>query len=129
MADKSYPMTAEGKKKLEDELEELKTKKRPEVIDRIKVARGVGDLSENSEYEAAKDEQSTLENRIVTIQTMLRYAEIIDSKAVAKNEVSLGKKVTFEEDGDEETYEIVGAAEADAFNGKISNESPIAQGL
>lgn len=129
MADKSYPMTAEGKKKLEDELEELKTKKRPEVIDRIKVAHGFGDLSENSEYEAAKDEQSTLENRIVTIQTMLRYAEIIDSKAVAKNEVSLGKKVTFEEDGDEETYEIVGAAEADAFNGKISNESPIAQGL
>ncbi|MEO2818565.1 GreA/GreB family elongation factor, partial [Lacticaseibacillus rhamnosus] len=69
------------------------------------------------------------ENRIVTIQTMLRYAEIIDAKAVAKNEVSIGKKVTFEEDGDEETYEIVGAAEADAFNGKISNESPIAQGL
>ena len=99
MADKSYPMTAEGKKKLENELEELKTKKRPEVIERIKVARGFGDLSENSEYEAAKDEQSTLENRIVTIQTMLRYAEIID------------------------------AAEADAFNGKISNESPIAQGL
>ena len=118
MADKSYPMTAEGKKKLENELEELKTKKRPEVIERIKVARGFGDLSENSEYEAAKDEQSTLENRIVTIQTMLRYAEIIDAKAVA-----------FEEDGDEETYEIVGAAEADAFNGKISNESPIAQGL
>ena len=101
----------------------------PEVIERIKVARGFGDLSENSEYEAAKDEQSTLENRIVTIQTMLRYAEIIDAKAVAKNEVSIGKKVTFEEDGDEETYEIVGAAEADAFNGKISNESPIAQGL
>ena len=129
MADKSYPMTAEGKKKLEKELEELKTKKRPGVIERIKVARGFGDLSENSEYEAAKDEQSTLENRIVTIQTMLRYAEIIDAKAVAKNEVSIGKKVTFEEDGDEETYEIVGAAEADAFNGKISNESPIAQGL
>lgn len=99
------------------------------MIERIKVARGFGDLSENSEYEAAKDEQSTLENRIVTIQTMLRYAEIIDAKAVAKNEVSIGKKVTFEEDGDEETYEIVGAAEADAFNGKISNESPIAQGL
>ncbi len=92
MADKSYPMTAEGKKKLENELEELKTKKRPEVIERIKVARGFGDLSENSEYEAAKDEQSTLENRIVTIQTMLRYAEIIDAKAVAKNEVSIGKK-------------------------------------
>ena len=129
MVEKVYPMTLEGKEKLEQELEELKTVKRGEIIERIKVARSFGDLSENSEYEAAKDEQSTLENRIVTIQTMLRYAEIIDAKAVAKNEVSIGKKVTFEEDGDEETYEIVGAAEADAFNGKISNESPIAQGL
>lgn len=92
MADKSYPMTAEGKKKLENELEELKTKKRPEVIERIKVARGFGDLSENSEYEAAKDEQSTLENRIVTIQTMLRYAEIIDAKAVAKMKCQSVKK-------------------------------------
>lgn len=131
MADKSYPMTEAGKKKLEEELENLKTVKRPEVIERIKVARGFGDLSENSEYESAKDEQSTLETRIVTIETMLRYAEIVDSTAVAADEVSIGKKVTFVEDGDdeEESYEIVGAAEADAFNGKISNESPIAQGL
>lgn len=131
MADKSYPMTEAGKKKLEEELENLKTVKRPEVIERIKVARGFGDLSENSEYESAKDEQSTLETRIVTIETMLRFAEIVDATAVAADEVSIGKKVTFVEDGDdeEERYEIVGAAEADAFSGKISNESPIAQGL
>ena len=127
MAEKTYPMTAAGKEKLEQELENLKTVKRPEVIERIKIARGFGDLSENSEYESAKDEQSALETRIVTIQTQLRYAEIIDAGAVANDEVSIGKKVTFVEVGDteEETYEIVGAAEADAFNGKISNESPI----
>ncbi|WP_407891329.1 transcription elongation factor GreA [Lacticaseibacillus sp. N501-2] len=131
MAEKTYPMTAAGKEKLEQELETLKTVKRPEVIERIKIARGFGDLSENSEYESAKDEQSTLENRIVTIQTQLRYAQIIDAGSVANDEVSIGKKVTFVEVGDteEETYEIVGAAEADAFNGKISNESPIATAM
>lgn len=131
MAEKLYPMTAAGKEKLEQELETLKTVKRPEVIDRIKVARGFGDLSENSEYESAKDEQSALETRIATIQTQLRYAQVIDANSVATDEVSLGKKVTFVEVGDdeEETYEIVGEAEADAFNGKISNESPIATAL
>ena len=131
MAEKTYPMTAAGKEKLEQELETLKTVKRPEVIERIKIARGFGDLSENSEYESAKDEQSTLENRIVTIHTQLRYAQIIDAGSVANDEVSIGKKVTFVEVGDteEETYEIVGAAEADAFNGKISNESPIATAM
>ena len=131
MADKTYPMTAEGKEKLEAELERLKTVERPKVIDRIKVARGFGDLSENSEYSAAKDEQATLESRIVQVQTMLRFADIIDSNEVPADEVSLGKKVSFVEDGDDEeaTYELVGAAEADAFNGKISNESPIATGL
>lgn len=131
MAEKVFPMTAAGKAKLEEELNTLKTVKRPEVIERIKVARGFGDLSENSEYESAKDEQSQLESKIVQIETQLRYAQIIDSNAVAQDEVSIGKKVTFVEVGDdeEETYEIVGAAEADAFNGKISNESPIAEGL
>ncbi len=131
MAEKAYPMTAAGKEKLEQELEMLKTVKRPEVIERIKIARGFGDLSENSEYESAKDEQSSLETRIATIQTQLRYAQIIDANSVATDEVSLGKKVTFVEVGDdeEETYEIVGEAEADAFNGKISNESPIATAM
>lgn len=124
-------MTADGLAKLQQELENLKLVKRPEVIDRIKVARGYGDLSENSEYEAAKDEQAFIEGRISTVETMIRYAEIVDSTSVAKDEVSLGKTVTFQELGekDTETYQIVGTAEADPFTGKISNESPIARTL
>ncbi len=131
MVEKTYQMTADGLEKLEKELENLKLVKRPEVIDRIKVARGYGDLSENSEYEAAKDEQAFIEGRISTVETMIRYAEIVDSTSVAKDEVSLGKTVTFQELGEPEpeTYTIVGTAEADPFSGKISNESPIAQAL
>ena len=128
--EKTFPMTLEGKKKLEEELEDLKTNKRAEVIKRIKIARSFGDLSENSEYESAKDEQSFVEGRIKEIDNMLNHAEIIDNENVDVDEVSVGKSVTFqEEDDDPETYQIVGAAEADPLNGKISNESPIAKGL
>ena len=128
--ERTFPMTLEGKKKLEEELEDLKTNKRAEVIKRIKIARSFGDLSENSEYESAKDEQSFVEGRIKEIDNMLNHAEIIDNENVDADEVSVGKSVTFqEEDDDPETYQIVGAAEADPLNGKISNESPIAKGL
>ena len=128
--EKTFPMTLEGKKKLEEEVEDLKTNKRAEVIKRIKIARSFGDLSENSEYESAKDEQSFVEGRIKEIDNMLNHAEIIDNENVDADEVSVGKSVTFqEEDDDPETYQIVGAAEADPLNGKISNESPIAKGL
>jgi transcription elongation factor GreA len=129
--EKTYPMTLEGKKKLEDELNTLKTSKRAEVIKRIKVARGFGDLSENSEYEAAKNEQSFVEGRIKTLEEMINHAEIIDNGNIAPDEIAVGKTVTFKELPDEEpeTYTIVGAAEADPFAGKISNESPIAKGL
>jgi len=129
--DKKYPMTAEGKVKLEQELEDLKITQRPEIINRIKIARSYGDLSENSEYESAKNEQSLLENRIKTVEHMLQYAEIIDSEQIDENEVSVGKVVTFKElpDEDPESYTIVGAAEADPMKGKISNDSPIAKGL
>ena len=128
--EKTFTMTLEGKKKLEEELEDLKTNKRAEVIKRIKIARSFGDLSENSEYESAKDEQSFVEGRIKEIDNMLNHAEIIDNENVDADEVSVGKSVTFqEEDDDPETYQIVGAAEADQLNGKISNESPIAKGL
>lgn len=128
--EKTFPMTLEGKKKLEEELEDLKTNKRAEVIKRIKIARSFGDLSENSEYESAKDEQSFVEGRIKEIDNMLNHAEIIDNENFDADEVSVGKSVTFqEEDDDPETYQIVGAAEADPLNGKISNESPIAKGL
>ncbi|KRM19029.1 transcription elongation factor [Ligilactobacillus hayakitensis DSM 18933 = JCM 14209] len=131
MADeKTFPMTLEGKEKLEQELEELKTTKRAEIIERIKIARSFGDLSENSEYESAKDEQAFMETRIKEIENMLHHAEIIDNDLIDANEVAVGKTVTFQEDDDEpETYQIVGAAEADPFEGKISNESPIASSL
>lgn len=128
--EKTFPMTLEGKEKLEVELEELRTTKRAEIIERIKIARSFGDLSENSEYEAAKNEQSMLEGRIKEVENMLNHAEIIDNGSIAADKVAIGKTVVFQEDDDEpETYQIVGAAEADPFAGKISNESPIAQSL
>lgn len=132
MADeKTFPMTLEGKKKLEDELENLRMKRRPEVIKRIKIARSYGDLSENSEYESAKDEQVFVEGRISQIENMLQYAQIIDNDNVDADEVSMGRSVTFQELPDEEpeTYSIVGESESDPLSGKISNESPMAKGL
>ncbi len=129
--EKEFPMTLEGKKKLEDELEEYRLKRRPEVIKRIKIARSYGDLSENSEYESAKDEQAMVESRIAQIENMLQYAEIIDNEDVDKDEVSMGRTIIIQELPDEEPeeYQIVGESESDPFNGKISNESPMAKGL
>ncbi|MFJ8245594.1 transcription elongation factor GreA [Peribacillus asahii] len=129
--EKVFPMTKEGKEKLEQELEQLKTVKRKEVVERIKIARSFGDLSENSEYDSAKDEQAFVEGRITTLENMIRNAKIIEESDLDSDTVSLGKSVTFIElpDGDEETYTIVGSAEADPFEGKISNDSPIAQSL
>lgn len=131
MSEKRYPMTVEGKEQLEYELNELKTTKRKEIVERIKVARGFGDLSENSEYESAREEQAFIEGRIQKLAHMLQYAELIDTDDVAEGEITLGRTVQFKElpDGFEEEYKIVGAAEADPFEGKISNESPIAKAL
>lgn len=132
--EKQYPMTLEGKQKLEDELNTLKTVKRPEVVDRIKTARSFGDLSENSEYDSAKEEQGFVEGRISLIEQMLRNAVII-TEDDSSNTISLGKTVTFDEliNGKranfEESYTIVGSAEADPIEGKISNDSPIAKAL
>ncbi|KWW14019.1 MULTISPECIES: transcription elongation factor GreA [Bacillaceae] len=129
--EKEYPMTKEGKLKLEQELEQLKTVKRKEVVERIKIARSFGDLSENSEYDSAKEEQAFVEGRITTIENMIRNAKIIEGDDSNTDTVSLGKTVTFVElpNGDEETYSIVGSVEADPFEGKISNDSPIAKSL
>ncbi|MGN1400855.1 MAG: transcription elongation factor GreA [Bacillus sp. (in: firmicutes)] len=129
--EKQFPMTKEGKQKLENELEHLKSVKRKEVVERIKIARSFGDLSENSEYDSAKEEQAFVEGRITTIENMIRNAKIIEEDELANDVVSLGKTVTFIElpNGDEETYSIVGSAEADPFEGKISNDSPIARSL
>lgn len=129
--EKKHYMTLEGKKKLEDELEYLRTERRKEVVERIKVARSFGDLSENSEYDAAKDEQAFVEARITQLEQMVRDAVIIEDDQSNPNMVSIGKSVKFKElpDGDEESYTIVGSAESDPFEGKISNDSPIAKGL
>lgn len=117
--EKVFPMTAEGKQKLEQELEYLKTVKRKEVVERIKIARSFGDLSENSEYDSAKEEQAFVEGRVTTLENMIRNAKIIEDDG-GSNVVGLGKTVTFVElpDGDEESYTIVGSAEADPFEGK-----------
>ncbi|QQK79591.1 transcription elongation factor GreA [Salicibibacter cibi] len=127
---KKYYMTQDGLTKLEEELDYLKTTRRQEVVERIKVARDFGDLSENSEYDAAKDDQAFVEGRIVQIENMIRNSVIIEDNGDT-NEVNLGKSVTFKElpDGDEEIYTIVGSAESDPLEGKISNDSPMAKSL
>lgn len=124
-------MTQEGKEKLEEELLYLKTERRKEVVERIKIARDFGDLSENSEYDSAKEEQGFVETRIIQVESMIRNAVIIESNDQDSNVVSLGNTVTFKElpDGEEESYTIVGSAEADPFEGKISNDSPMAKSL
>ncbi len=129
--EKEFPMTNEGKEKLENELDYLKAVKRKEVVERIKIARSFGDLSENSEYDSAKEEQAFVEGRITTLENMIRNAKIIVEDKSNADVVSLGKTVTFMElpNGDEETYIVVGSAEADPFEGKISNDSPIARSL
>lgn len=129
--EKVFPMTLEGKEKLEKELEQLISEKRKEVVERIKIARSFGDLSENSEYDSAKEEQAFVESRIANLEKMIRNAVIIESDQEDEDVVGLGKTVTFTElpDGDEESYTIVGSAEADPFEGKISNDSPMAKSL
>lgn len=129
--EKQFPMTAAGKQKLEEELDFLKTVKRKEVVERIKIARSFGDLSENSEYDSAKEDQAFVEGRISTLDSMIRNAVIINENELNKDVVRLGTTVTFVEvpDGDEESYTIVGSAEADPLEGRISNDSPIAKSM
>lgn len=127
--EKTFYLTEEGKKEILDELDNLKNVKRPEVINALKEARALGDLSENAEYDAARQEQALVENRIQELEYMLEHAEEISN--VDTDKVSIGNKVTIEYVGDDDTeeYSIVGSKEADPFNKKISNESPIAQAI
>jgi transcription elongation factor GreA len=127
MSDKEVFLTRDGLKKLEEELDYLKSTKRKEVAERIKIAVSYGDLSENSEYDAAKDEQAFVESRIVQLEKMMRNVRIIEPGSDDKSVVTIGSTVKLKElpDGDFETYTIVGTTEADPFEGKISNESPI----
>ena len=131
MAEKKVVLTYEGLKKREEELEELKTVRRKEVAEKIKEARGQGDLSENAEYDAAKEEQGEIEARIALLEKMLRNAEVIDDEEVSNDKISVGSKVkVYDNEFEEEVeYVIVGSAEADPMENKISNESPVGHGL
>ena len=124
-----YYVTEEGLADMKKELEYLKMEKRPAVIEALKEARALGDLSENAEYDAARNAQSDTENRIVTLEKMIEKAEVI--KNTGTGAVSIGNTVKIEsvEDSDVEEYSIVGVKEADPFANKISNESPIARAI
>ena len=128
---KSIKMTEDGRKKLEEELEELKTKGRAEIAEKIKIARGYGDLSENSEYDEAKNEQAKIEARIVEIEAMLKNAEIITDIKGAPKIVKVGAKVKVLdiELNEEFEYHIVGSTESDPRENKISDESPVGKAL
>lgn len=131
MSEKKHIMTYEGLKKLEQELEFLKTVKRKEITEKIKVALGYGDLSENSEYDEAKNEQAFTEGRILQLENMLKNAEVVDESDISTEKVSVGSIVKIKDyEFDEEVeYSIVGSAEADPINYKISNESPVGEAL
>lgn len=129
MSNKTIYLTEEGLEELTKELEELKTVKRAEVIQALKEARALGDLSENAEYDAARNEQAMVEGRIKELEIMIENVEIISGKS--NGEVTIGSTVNLSYVGDdeEEEYKIVGSQEADPFQNKISNESPLAQAI
>ena len=131
MGEKEILLTQDGYDNLEKELEELKTVKRYEISERIKVALGFGDLSENSEYDEAKNAQASNENKIAELETKLRYAKIIDESEIDTKTVQVGNivKVLDMEFDEEVEYTIVGTTEVDLSQNKISNESPIAKAL
>ncbi|AJS60764.1 transcription elongation factor GreA [Paenibacillus sp. IHBB 10380] len=131
MGDKEVILTLEGLKKLESELEHIKSVKRREIAERIKVAIGYGDISENSEYEDAKNEQAFIEGRVITLEKLLRNARIINNDDVNTDTVGVGVKVIVEdlEFKDTVEYLIVGTAESDPLNNKISNESPVGKAI
>ncbi len=131
MEERDIVLTTEGYNKLEEELKNLKGPKKMEVAERIKIAREFGDLSENSEYDEAKNEQAILEARIQEIEAMLRVAKVVDDDEVSTRKVGIGTQVTVHDyEFDEDiTYGIVGATEVDMKNNKISNESPVGKAL
>lgn len=124
-------LTSEGLKKYEDELHELKVNKRQEVAQKIKEAREQGDLSENAEYDAAKDEQRDIEARIEELEKILKNVEVVDEDEIDLNKISIGCQVRIldMEYNEELEYKIVGSTEANSLKGKISNESPVGAAL
>lgn len=131
MEEREIMLTEEGYKKLEEELKQLKGPKKMEVAERIKVAREFGDISENSEYDDAKNEQALLEAKIIEIENTLRHAKIVDDDDISTRKAGVGTLVTvYDFDFDEEvSYGIVGATEVDMSENKISNESPVGKAL
>ncbi|HIW60016.1 MAG TPA: transcription elongation factor GreA [Candidatus Anaerobutyricum avicola] len=131
MESKKHILTSKGMQALEDELQDLKVVKRKEIAQKIKEAREQGDLSENAEYDAAKDEQRSIEAKIEELEKIIRNAEVIDESAFDKDTVSIGSTVRFyDEEFDEELeYRIVGSTESDIMKGLISNESPLGKAL
>jgi transcription elongation factor GreA len=127
--DKPVLLTKEGLQALEEELEQLVNGRRPEVAERIRQARDFGDIAENAEYTEAKNEQSLVEGRIQTLEAMVRNAVMIEEANRERGVVAAGAEVKVSSDEGEETYSIVGAAEADPLNGRISNESPLGRAL
>ena len=128
---KQIMLTVEGLQKLEEELEYLKTIKRKEVAEKIKEARGFGDLSENAEYDEAKNEQNQVESRIIDLENMLKNAAVIDQDEVEIDKVGIGTRVkVYDVDFEEEIeYSIVGSTEADPDKNKISDESPVGKAI
>ena len=129
--EKEILLTDEGLKKHEDELEFLKTTKRKEITEKIKVALSFGDLSENSEYDEAKNEQAKVEARIAELEAILKVAKIIDENEISKDRVNMGSKVDVIDTSNkkEMSFQIVGSAEANPREGKLSDESPIGKAL
>ena len=129
--EKKTVLTIEGKEKLEAELEELKVERRDEVAEKLKEARAQGDLSENAEYDAAKEEQAEIEARIEEIEMILKNAEIHDEKNADTTKAGIGAtvKILDVEFGDEYEYKIVGSTEASSLNNRISNESPVGSAI
>lgn len=131
MPEKQIILTAEGLKKIEQKLDHLKSVRRREVAERIKQAIEFGDISENSEYEDAKNEQAFIEGEVLTLEKMLRNAKLIDADEISADVVTLGSTVVLKdlEFGDMLEYTIVGSAEADPTESRISNESPVGQAI
>ncbi len=129
MSNQKYNMTKEGLKKLENELDRLKNVERPEVLTALKEARAQGDLSENAEYDAARTDQALIEGKIQEIEALIENANIIEKIETDTVTIGVSVKLKYVSDGEVDTFDIVGSVEADPFENKISDESPIAKAI
>ncbi len=129
MSNQSINMTADGLEKLKTELDRLKSEERPKVLEALKDARALGDLSENAEYDAAREEQGLIESKIKEIEAIIEKANVVTKVNTDTVNIGVSVKLKYLEDGEIDTFDIVGSVEADPFENKISDESPIAQAV